>query len=38
MGIGDFIRDRLAEEVSPQDILRLMKVKFPDPRTTINSI
>jgi hypothetical protein len=38
MGIGDFIRDRLAEGVSPEDILPLVRAKFPDARTTINSI
>jgi hypothetical protein len=38
MGIGDFIRDRLAEEMSPEGILPLVKAKFPSARTTINSI
>jgi hypothetical protein len=38
MGIGDFIREMLAEGKSPEDILPLVKAKFPAARTTINSI
>jgi hypothetical protein len=38
MGIGDLIRDRLAAGLSPKDILPLVKAKFPNARTTINSI
>ena len=38
MGIGDFIRDRLAEGMPPEGILPLVKAKFPDSRTTVNSI
>jgi hypothetical protein len=38
MGIGDFIRNRLAEGMLPEGILPLVRAKFPDARTTINSI
>jgi hypothetical protein len=38
MGIGDFIRDRQAEGMSDKDILPLVKSKFAEARTTINSI